>query len=218
MNTELEQRISQKVFEDVGISIGPKDPIYALAVICREIIKEDKEGYVVLQDSIVNEIRDLPNQLSSVIHKVAAAVEDAEQTSKILNAESDRLLKAHAQAATGDFRKAIDVIARDQVAVALSQINLAFSTIEQKAVSITTARKGPTLPKWMIALVAACVFSTVCCLPPVLIALFTTNHNLEAQVTSFARNAVALDHALNTLPKATYDNIQKLAAKERFEP
>lgn len=136
MDAELEKRIALKVFEEVGITIDNKDPIFALALICKEIVKEDKEGYVRLQEGIVKEIQLIPHNMEQVLSKVAAAVEDSERTSKELSVSTQAELKRISNSVQEETKDALNTVARDQVAVALSQIKLSFDAIEARAKKI----------------------------------------------------------------------------------
>ncbi|MBM0142432.1 hypothetical protein [Pseudomonas cannabina] len=215
MSDELERRISQKVFEEVGITIGSKDPIYALAVICKEIVKEDKEEYIELQQHIIREIRDIPFEIGKTVERISLAVEEAENTAATLCKSSRDLLKVNSAAIIEETKKSLDLITRDQVAIALSQINLSFSALEIRAKSLgaDTPRR---IPRWLST--GALSLSLLVCIllfPPVVFFQVMKNADLDHQVNYFARELIALERSVANQPKPVQENIKRTAEKEK---
>lgn len=215
MTDELERRISLKVFEEVGITIDSKDPIYALALICKEIIKEDKENYIDLQQDIIREIRNIPKALGETIEKIIVSVEEAENTTKALCDSTQALLRTESNTVMAEARKALDVVTKDQVAVALSQINLSFSTLEEKA-KVLGAGIKPRGPGWLTTIaLSVSLFMCLLVFPPGIYFQVTKNAELDREVTYFARELIALERSVSTLPKPVQENLKKLSDKEK---
>lgn len=215
MSNDLERRISLKVFEEVGITIDSKDPIYALALICKEIIREDKENYIDLQQNIIHEIRNIPRALGETIEKIVLSVEEAENTTQALCDSTQKLLRRESDSVVVEARKALDVIAKEQVSVALSQMNLSFSALEVRAKALGAEIK-PRGPGWLstIALSAALLMCLVF-FPPAVYFQVQKNAELDDQVSYFAKELIALERSVSKLPKSTQDSLKKLTEKER---
>jgi hypothetical protein len=215
MDEELERKISLKVFEDVGITIGAKDPIFALATICKEIIKEDKESYINLQQGIILEIRNIPDALTKALDKITSAVEESEKTAKALSESTQKDLKNQAGQILAETRKAINIFAKDQVAVALSQMDISFGALEQRAKNLGKDSGWRGVNWWVTTMLSAALLCCLTVFAPVTYFQVKKSNDLEHQVDVFARGFISLDRAVNTLPKATQENIKRLAEKEK---
>lgn len=215
MANDLERRISLKVFEEVGITIDSKDPIYALALICKEIIREDKENYIDLQQNIIQEIRNIPKALGETIEKIVLSVEEAENTAQALCDTTQKSLRSQSDSVVAEARKALDVIAKDQVSVALSQINLSFSALEARA-KVLGAENKPRGPGWL-STVALSASLLVCLVffPPAIYFQVQKNAELDDQVSYFARELITLERSVSKLPKSTQDSLKRITEKER---
>lgn len=214
MDAKFEKRIALKVFEEGGITIDRHDPVFALALICKEIVKEDKEDYIRLQEKIILTIRQIPKTVSESLDRVADAVEDAEQTAQELRDTTEDILNAISKSIVLETREALNTVARDQVAVALSQINVSFDALEVRAKKLGNEGSGKRYFWPMIAAAALLVLGLIC-LPPLIYYQVKLNDRQERESTFYLKELLALERSITFLPQATQENIKRLSDKEK---
>lgn len=215
MNAELEKRIALKVFEEIGITIDIKDPIFALALICKEIVKEDKEDYIRLQEGVVKEIQLIPYAVGQALSKVAAAVEDSERTSKELSESTQAGLKAISNSVQEEAREALNTVARDQVTIALSQIKLTFDALEARAKTMGAPKDKGKKNFWPITALAGALLICIMFFPPFFYYQMTLNERQDKEIDFYVRELLVMERSISSLPKSVQDSLKRQAEKEK---
>lgn len=215
MDLELEQRIARKVFEGAGITMDRKDPIFALAFIIKEIVKEDKEEYVRLQENVISEIQLIPVTLAKTLEKIVVAVEETENTALELCKSTKSALDVMAASKLQDTGEALSTVARDQVAVALSQIKLTFDALEVRAKTLGGSGKGNKKQFWSNMVFVTAILACVLPLPFFFYNQMTTDIRQDKEINFYARELIAIERSLASMPKSVQEHIKLQAAKEK---
>lgn len=214
MDQDLEKRIASQVFEQAGITIDSRDPIYALAIICKEIIKEDKQGYQVLQQDIIKEIQLLPYALTKSLEKTALMVENAEEACSAIGEKTRTDLEVLSKLALDKTASSLDIAVRDQVAVALSQIKISFDAMEIRSRGFSAGQKGlkglvPTLV--LSAGLAVCI----AILPPVMYFQSVANRDRDKHMEYYVRELISQERAISKMPPSVQQTIKQYSSVER---
>ncbi|MND95066.1 hypothetical protein D3C80_873080 [compost metagenome] len=197
MDEQQRERIAVGVFKRTGIALGADDPVFVVAELCKEIIKEDTELYIEKQQAVLKAIREVPGAISESVEIIAKAVEQAETISGELAGAAVEKARAEATTAIADALKSHLSGANDGLAQLESRLKSAGDSLRDKKSFRLNMVLGTSL---LLSLIS---------IPLVLILQKSALDNAQKESAYYLREIAVLERGIKQLPPALQEKVKQ---------
>jgi hypothetical protein len=199
MDQQQRELISVEVFKRTGIALGADDPVFVVAELCKEIIKEDTELYIDKQQAVLKAIREVPGAISEAVEVVAKSVDRAEEITR-------ELAEAAVEKAKAEATEAITAA----LTMHLSGANEGLAELERRMKVFSNSLRDPKASRLNMVLSVALL---LCGLSLLMSTLLQKSSLDKAQLESayYLRELASLERSIEQLPPMLRERIKQSA-------
>lgn len=197
MDEQQRELIAVEVFKRTGIALSADDPVFVVAELCKEIIKEDTELYIDKQQAVLKAIREVPGAISEAVEVVAQSVDRAEEITR-------ELAEAAVEKAKAEATEAITAA----LTMHLSGANEGLAELERRMKIFSNSLRDPKTSRLNMVLSVALL---LCGLSLLMSTLLQKSALDKAQLESayYLRELAALERSIDKLPPMLREKIKQ---------
>ncbi|MCY1291935.1 hypothetical protein D9M70_411420 [compost metagenome] len=197
MDEQQRELIAVEVFKRTGIALSTDDPVFVVADLCKEIIKNDTELYIDKQQAVLKAIREIPGAISDAVEVVAQSVDRAEAVTR-------ELAEAAVEHAKAEATQAITAA----LAAHLSGANESIAELEQRLKSISSSLRDPKASRTNMVLGLSLLLCTVS-LPLSMLLQKSALDKAQQESSYYLREIAALERSIEQLPPMLREKIKQ---------
>jgi cell division FtsZ-interacting protein ZapD len=199
MDEQQRELIAVEVFKRTGIALSADDPVFVVAELCKQIIKEDTELYIDKQQAVLKAIREVPGAISEAVEVVAQAVERAE----IISSE---LAEIAVQKARAEATEAISTA----LAAHLNGANEGLAKLERRLAKASDSVRDEK--SFRLNMVLGC--SLLLCAISLPVSMYLQNSaqaKAQQEAAYYLREIANLERSIEQLPPMLREKIKQSA-------
>ncbi|MCY1352509.1 hypothetical protein D9M69_388130 [compost metagenome] len=197
MDEQQRELIAVEVFKRTGIALSADDPVFVVADLCKEIIKNDTELYIDKQQAVLKAIREIPGAISDAVEVVAQSVDRAEAVTR-------ELAEAAVEHAKAEATQAITAA----LAAHLSGANESTAELERRLKSISSSLRDPKVSRTNVVLGVSLLLCAVS-LPLSMLLQKSALDKAQQESAYYLREIAALERSIEQLPPMLREKIKQ---------